>query len=37
MKSLKSRGGVMGKGMTENVLNVWTKTTHRRREVITLT
>ena len=34
MKSLKGRGGVIGKGMTENVLNVWTKTMHRTAEVI---
>ncbi len=33
MKSLKGRGGVIGKGITENVLNVWTKTMHRCAEV----
>ena len=36
MKSLKGRGGVIGKGMTEIVLNVWTKTMHRSAEVIVL-
>ena len=36
MKSLKGRGGVIGKGMTEIVLNVWTKTMHRSAEVIAL-
>ena len=36
MKSLKGRGGMIGKGMNENVLNVWTKTMHRSAEVITL-
>ena len=34
MKSLKGRGGVIGKGMTENMLNVWIKTMHRSVEVI---
>ena len=33
MRSLKGRGGVIGKGMTENVVNVWTKTMHRTAEV----
>jgi len=34
MKSLKGRrSGVVGKGITENVLNVWTKTMHRCAEV----
>jgi 5'-3' exonuclease len=33
MRSLKGRGGVIGKGMTDNVLNVWTKTMHRCAEV----
>ena len=33
MKSLKGRGGVVGRGITENVLNVWTKTMHRTAEV----
>ena len=36
MKSLKGRGGMIGKGMNENVLNVWTKTMQRSAEVITL-
>ena len=36
MKSLKGRGGVIGKGMTEIVLNVWTKTMHRNAKVIAL-
>ena len=36
MKSLKSRGGVIGKAMTEIVLNVWTKAMHRSAKVITL-
>ena len=36
MKSLKGRGGVIGKGMTEIVLNVWTKAMHRSAEVIAL-
>ena len=36
MKSLKGRGGVIGKGMTEIVLNVWAKTMHRSAEVIAL-
>jgi hypothetical protein len=26
---LKGRAGVIGKGITENVMNVWTKTMHR--------
>jgi hypothetical protein len=29
MKSLKGRAGVTGKGITENVMHVWTKTMHR--------
>ena len=33
MRSLKGRGGVIGKGMTDNVLNVWTKSIHRCAEV----
>ena len=33
MKSLKGKGGVIGRGITENVLNVWTKTMHRCAEV----
>lgn len=33
MKSLKGRGGVIGRGITENVLRVWTKTMHRCAEV----
>eukprot|EP00794_Sanderia_malayensis_P002757 gene2757-3187_t len=33
MKSLKGRSGVIGKGITENVMNVWTKTMHRCAEV----
>ena len=33
MRSLKGRGGVIAKGMTENVLIVWTKTMHRCAEV----
>ena len=33
MRSLKGRGGVIAKGITENVLNVWTKTMHRCAEV----
>ena len=36
MKSLKDRGGVIGKEMTEIVLNVWTKTMHRSAKVIAL-
>ena len=36
MKSLKGRGGGIGKRMTEIVLNVWTKTMHRSAEVIVL-
>ena len=33
MKSLKGRSGVVGKGITENVLHVWTKTMHRCAEI----
>ncbi|CAK8673814.1 unnamed protein product [Clavelina lepadiformis] len=33
MKSLKGKGGVIGKGITDNVLRVWTKTMHRCAEV----
>ena len=33
MKSLKGRSGVIGKGITENVMNVWTKSMHRCAEV----
>ena len=33
MKTLKGRGEVVGKGMTENVLNVGTKSMHRCAEV----
>ena len=33
MKSLKGRSGVVSKGITENVLNVWTKSMHRCAEV----
>ena len=29
MKSLKGRSGVFGKGISENVMHVWTKTMHR--------
>ena len=29
MISLKGRGGVIGKGVTQNVLDVWIKTGHR--------
>ena len=29
MKSLKGRAGVIGKGITENFMHVWTKTMHR--------
>ena len=36
MESLKGRGGVIGKRMTENVLNVWAKTMYRSAEVIAL-
>ena len=36
MKSLKGRSGMIGKGMTKNVLNVWIKTMHRSAEVIAL-
>ena len=32
MKSLKGRSGVIGKGLTENVSRVWTKTMHRMAE-----
>ena len=31
--SLKARSGVVAKGITKNVLNVWTKTMHRCAEV----
>lgn len=33
MKSLKGRSGIVAKGITENVMNVWTKTMHRCAEV----
>ena len=33
MKSLKGRGGVIGKGMSGHVINVWTKTMHRCADV----
>ena len=33
MKFLKGKGGVIGKGVTENVLKVWTKTMHRCAEI----
>ena len=33
VKSLKGKGGVIGKCITENVLKVWTKTMHRCAEV----
>ena len=33
MRSLKCRGGVVTRGITENVMNVWTKTMHRCAEV----
>ena len=33
MRSLKGRGGGIGKGMTENVMNTWTKTLHRTAEL----
>ena len=36
VRSLKGKGGVIGKGITENVLNDWTKTMHRGADVITL-
>ena len=36
MNLLKGRGGVIGKGMTEIVFNVWTKTMHKSDEVIAL-
>ena len=36
MKSLNRKGRVIGKGMTENVLNVWTRTMHISSEVIAL-
>ena len=36
MKPLKNRGGVIGKGLSENVLNIWTKTMHRSTEVIAI-
>ena len=29
MKSLKGRSGIIGRGITDNVMNVWTKTMHR--------
>ena len=29
MKPLKGRSGIIGRGITENVVNVWTKTMHR--------
>lgn len=29
MKSFKGRSGIIGRGITENVMNVWTKTMHR--------
>ena len=34
MKSLKGRGGVIGRGMSENILRVWTKTIRKCAEVI---
>ena len=34
MKSLKGRSGIIGKGLTENVSRVWTKTMHRMAEFI---
>ena len=33
MKSLKGRSGVIGKGITENVMLVWTKSMQRCAEV----
>ena len=33
MKVLKGRGGLIGKGMTENVRNAWTKSVHRYTEL----
>ena len=36
VKLLRGRGGVIGKGMAENVLNDWTKTMHRSAKVVTL-
>ena len=36
MKLFKGRGGVIGKGMTENMLNDWTKTIHRSAKIIPL-
>ena len=36
MKSLKDRGGVIGKEMTEIVLKFWTKTMHRSAKVTAL-
>ena len=33
MKSLKGRVGVIGRGKSENILQVWTKTIHRCAEV----
>ena len=35
MKSLKGSGGVIGRGMTENVTRVWTKTIHTCASVTT--
>ena len=34
MKSLKGRAGVIGKGITENVVHVWTNTMHQCAAVI---
>ena len=36
MKSLKDRGGVIGKEMTEIVLKFWTKTMHRSAKITAL-
>ena len=33
MKSLKGKGGVIGRGLSDNVLKVWTKTMHRCAEI----
>lgn len=33
IKPLKGRGGVIGKGMTDNVLRVWAKTMHKCEEM----
>ena len=33
MKALKGRGGVIGKGVEENVLNVWTRSMHKCADV----